>query len=931
MFKIKINRKNNTIRVSPIQRRVIIRGKSKRGVQGEQGEPGVGIPLGGSDGEFIMYDSSAPGNTVWQDINLDGKEDVSNKSNDSNLGTSSTFYPTQNAVKSYVDNAISGVEGSDVDSFNGRTGSVVSVSGDYTASQVTNVASGTVSSTNVQSAINEIASEKVAKGEIVVNVKDYGATGDGTTNDTAAFAAAFAAGDTIIIPEPTVAYLVQYFAVPVGKHVIGTGIRSKINIQRNGATAISIIRTDCIVENLYLNCLDADLNNNRVGIESASDVVVRNCKIEGFRHASATPNAWGIYVNDSSRVLIENCIFENNSQSDITIVDGCTNISIVGCSGSNFYVNVEPNNTLVNESLSIEDCHIARLYLLENNFLVHSIKSIVIKNCVIDELRYRGANATFIDTSVAVWYTHPTGNRYGAKLNTIGSFGFGENVNPDPFFHRVIQTGDNKTSWVYVYTPNGNTLDYKEDATRGKYLAFNPNGINTTISISRKVAVEPLATYGLKALFNTFFPTGSVATNGFRLKFYDASEVEISTYGDICFDRKEDYDGAESAWDEKTAIFETPALCAYVEITINNATSSTTSSHKLNIQRITVHKLLLDSKTDSETSELRTYSSIGPNTSMLNPVGSGGQNQSLVGQKIYTTDPGTLGYEGWVCTASGNPGTWKKMGANESTLDGKVNDTGDNMTGSLGILATGGVPTHSLTLGSGANGFAYYNTSDQTTNYERLRQYWSSDTFIIDTERAGTGVRRTLQLGTISVLKLPGASSPAFDWTRTASTTDTSAAQVRFSHAGLGAASGLQIMHQVAPIIVQSGTASYTAFDVNVTETSTGSGTRLLLNARLGGTSKFSVDRTGLVTVSNRITSVTDPTSAQDAATKAYVDSHIYGQTTAPTPATDTSAIWTASGSGTKDGQAYDQGDVLITSNVGGTSKTLLVMDWSDL
>lgn len=50
---------------------------------------------------------------------------------------------------------------------------------------------------------------------------------------------------------------------------------------------------------------------------------------------------------------------------------------------------------------------------------------------------------------------------------------------------------------------------------------------------------------------------------------------------------------------------------------------------------------------------------------------------------------------------------------------------------------------------------------------------------------------------------------------------------------------------------------------------------------------------------------------------------------TAPTAATGTSVTWAASGSGTKDGTAYAQGDVLITSNVGGTSKTLLVMDWS--
>lgn len=43
-----------------------------------------------------------------------------------------------------------------------RTGTVVSANGDYTASQITNVPSGNISSTNVQAALNELDSEKQA-------------------------------------------------------------------------------------------------------------------------------------------------------------------------------------------------------------------------------------------------------------------------------------------------------------------------------------------------------------------------------------------------------------------------------------------------------------------------------------------------------------------------------------------------------------------------------------------------------------------------------------------------------------------------------------------------------------------------------------------------------------------------------------------------
>lgn len=77
-----------------------------------------------------------------------------NQVTNTNLAAQYTFI-SQAALNSILSN-------SGVSTFEGRSGSVTSTSGDYTASEVTNVAAGNIAATNVQSAINELDTEKLA-------------------------------------------------------------------------------------------------------------------------------------------------------------------------------------------------------------------------------------------------------------------------------------------------------------------------------------------------------------------------------------------------------------------------------------------------------------------------------------------------------------------------------------------------------------------------------------------------------------------------------------------------------------------------------------------------------------------------------------------------------------------------------------------------
>ena len=75
-----------------------------------------------TDGSGTLSFVDLPNDATWGNISgtlstqtdlqtaLDAKEDVSNKSTSTTLGTSNTLYPTQNAVKTYVDTEISTID-----------------------------------------------------------------------------------------------------------------------------------------------------------------------------------------------------------------------------------------------------------------------------------------------------------------------------------------------------------------------------------------------------------------------------------------------------------------------------------------------------------------------------------------------------------------------------------------------------------------------------------------------------------------------------------------------------------------------------------------------------------------------------------------------------------------------------------------------------
>lgn len=210
---------------------------------------------------------------------------------------------------------------------------------------------------------------------------------------------------------------------------------------------------------------------------------------------------------------------------------------------------------------------------------------------------------------------------------------------------------------------------------------------------------------------------------------------------------------------------------------------------------------------------------------------------------------------------------------------GAMDTRGGKMFGAVGWYRT---PTHTITLGTLTSGIAYYNTDDQTTNYERVRLFWSSNVFRIDTGAGGSGVLRDLALSASGTsIQLGASGSYGMKVERNATSLDL----FLINSTSMTHSSAIQSALKITPVISQSGSGGYAGILLNVTETATGSGSKSLMDLQVGGVSKFKVSNVGRVTVDSvdgnaidtdgTLAANSDTKLASQKATKTYADTKI--------------------------------------------------------
>lgn len=353
--------------------------------------------------------------------------------------------------------------------------------------------SGTADGGKIIALDNGLKAQLIIKDD-TVNVKQFGAKGDGDTDDTAAFTKALAAAKKVIVNSTDSSYMTKYIVIPEGKRLVGEDKgKVQIDINRGSSTVIPKADGNTSMENIFINALDENLSNNRFDIRDCSDVTINNCTFKGFR--ASNRNAWGILLTRAKKVNITNCYFDDNTQSDIAIVEGCENITIEGCNGTAFHINVEPQYSPKINNVRISQCNIYKLDLRENQYVYTTGNNFTVINCVIDLLEYDGNTVSFENCTIKDYQTDGT-NGAGGIINFINTGNFSENLLSDPYLNTFSPSVSATTPWRFYYSPIGAALAVAfEKYGDENILTINPSHTATKVTIQH----EPIGvTYGKK-------------------------------------------------------------------------------------------------------------------------------------------------------------------------------------------------------------------------------------------------------------------------------------------------------------------------------------------------------------------------------------------------------------------------------------------------
>lgn len=342
------------------------------------------------------------------------------------------------------------------------------------------------------------------------NVLDFGAVGDGTTNDTAAVQAAVDAADSVYFPAGT--YLCDTITLHANSYLFGDGASSIIK-QNTVSSSFGTLyansgSSSTYVQNIRIDSLQIlgqvatqgfDQFAHLISLNGVRFVEITNCTIKGFRGDGVYLGS-GVSGGDerhNRNVTIRNCIIDgvnNDNRNGISVIDGDEILiqgnSFINCTRSNMpgCIDVEPDAQIF---------HIVRNIRILSNFFENCQGNVGFigfilgaatftnqpKNFVIANNNFQGSSTGVVFNNLNTSYPEPLKISIANNAGTVGRF-----LNLNEFIYGVSVVGNcietsspsllgfNPTDNSTNITISGNTFD--GDSTASCLVIRSGSGIN---------------------------------------------------------------------------------------------------------------------------------------------------------------------------------------------------------------------------------------------------------------------------------------------------------------------------------------------------------------------------------------------------------------------------------------------------------------------
>jgi len=530
-----------------------------------------------------------------------------------------------------------------------------------------------------------VARTQYDKNADVISVKDFGAKGDGVTDDTAAFRAAALAlsttGGTILVPVGV--YIVKSCRLYPGTRMLGAGSGNTFLKNPAAMTSADRVTNDGAGNNLdglamFYNAYPAGARLAGICLEGMTlDGNAANQVLNGIKRS------WGTYFNGVTKLQLIDCVFQNwlnhgacAKEADRSIVDRCQFLTNGQCyliplwnpadganpGGDGFvwlsqcYDNVVQNSIAVgNASIGFEDEGRFGSYLLANRNrrnkwvnllsqtnLDHGFLALFTDDCVYENCLSQGGgtngwnivgtqNCTLTNVNVYLAGNHGI----YCRPEAYGADGINKNLK----IQNAVITQSSQRALVIDTVQGGSFTGIWVRGVGGSYAVTLSGGLSSDIELQVDYdgAVATQAQYGVYSYNATNLTVRGSTVKGCSSHNIWIDGSALGNTGIVIRDTTSTGSGAQGI------SFTGGSLTGYNNAVLNCVVTGNTTPMNIVDYQISAANLIGYRKT--------VYQNAAPIAGTW-----------VAGDRIINNAPTVGQAKAWVCTVAGTPGTWVSEG-----------------------------------------------------------------------------------------------------------------------------------------------------------------------------------------------------------------------------------------------------------------------------